>query len=91
MSAMLREAGLLNELAEAKERIRQLEKERVPEGWMRDRSEVESLISHLESVAYHQTITGDIECINQSAAMSIDVLRLVLLPLLAAAQAQEKV
>ena len=33
MSAMLREAGLLKELAEAKERIRQLEAERVPEGW----------------------------------------------------------
>jgi len=30
MSAMLREAGLLKELAEANERIRQLEAERVP-------------------------------------------------------------
>ena len=34
MSAMLREAGLLKELAEANERIRQLEKERVPGGYV---------------------------------------------------------
>lgn len=90
MSAMLREAGLLKELAEAKERIRQLESERVPEGWMHDRIQVNSLITHLEGVAYQCDADGEVECVNQAAAMSLDVLRLVLLPMLAAAPQPKK-
>lgn len=74
MSAMLREAGLLKELAKANERIRQLEAERVPEGYVLIKK---SLLSEtIERVNF--SITGWESHVN------------ALMDTLAAAPAQEK-
>jgi hypothetical protein len=54
----------------------------VPDGWMRDREQVVKLAEHLENIAWQPDGNGDPECVHQDAAMSADVIRKVLLPIL---------
>ncbi len=54
----------------------------IPAGWMRDRAEVQNLADHLESIAWRPDSQGNPECYDQAAAMSNDVIRQVLLPML---------
>lgn len=56
----------------------------IPEGWMRDRFEVENLADNLESIAWQPDFDGDPVCVDQAAAMSAEVIRKVLLPMLEA-------
>jgi len=60
------------------------------EGWMRDRKQVEELASHLENVGWAQDERGDVQCMDQGAAMAAEVVRKVLLPMIPAAPTQEK-
>ncbi|MDE2098360.1 MAG: hypothetical protein KGL39_13990 [Patescibacteria group bacterium] len=61
----------------------------VPEGWMRDINKVKELADHLKSIAWRPDASGDPECFDQGAAMSLDVIRLLLIPMLEA-RAQEQ-
>lgn len=61
----------------------------VPEGWMRDKVKVVELAEHLEAIGWRPDSYGDPECYDQGAAMAADVIRKVLLPLIAAAPASE--
>lgn len=58
----------------------------IPEGWMRDRLEVENLADNLESIAWQPDFYGEIVCVDQAVAMSARVIRKVLLPMLEAAK-----
>lgn len=58
----------------------------IPEEWMRDREQVENLATHLESIAWRPNEAGDVQCYDQAAAMSADVMRKVVLPMIAATQ-----
>lgn len=61
----------------------------VPEGWMQDEKEVRKLQCHLESIGWQPDGDGNPVCSDQAAAMSADVIRLVLLPLLASQKEQQ--
>jgi len=52
------------------------------EGWMLDRKQVEELAKHLESQGWQMDARGDIDCVDQGAAMAAEVVRKVLLPML---------
>lgn len=54
--------------------------------WMRDRAKVEELATYLESIGWRPDSMGEAECCDQAAAMSADVLRNVLLPMIDASQ-----
>lgn len=59
----------------------------IPRGWMQDREQVTQLAEHLENIGWRPDARGDVDCVDQGAAMSAEVLRRVLLPLLAAQEA----
>lgn len=68
-------------------------KEMLSMEWMQNKTDVEQLQKHLEAIAWRPDGRGDPECVDQAAAMSNDVIRLLLLPLIdkiAKASAQEK-
>jgi hypothetical protein len=58
----------------------------IPEGWMQDRKQVTELAEHLENVAWQPDSHGDPDCVDQGSAMAAEVIRKVLLPMLAAAK-----
>lgn len=68
-------------------------KEMLSMEWMQNKTDVEQLQKHLEAIAWRPDGRGDPECVDQAAAMSNDVIRLLLLPLIdkiAKASTQER-
>lgn len=63
----------------------------VLDDWMRDRSQVEGLLTHLESIGWVPDAAGDPQCYDQAAAMSADLIRKVLLPMLDGAKPPARV
>lgn len=58
----------------------------VPEGWMCDKEKVLELATHLEGIGWQMDSKDDIDCVDQGAAMAAEVIRRVLLPLIAEAK-----
>jgi hypothetical protein len=56
----------------------------IPDGWMRNPLQVGDLVRHLEEIAWREDSNGDPDCVDQGAAMSLEVIRFFLLPAIAA-------